>query len=76
MLRTNVYINKTVVENALKFSSVKTKKAIINIALEEYVENHKPKKPKEVSLKSVMGLGGFYEDYDYKAMRINPHLPE
>jgi Arc/MetJ family transcription regulator len=44
MLRTNVYINKTVVENALKLSSVKTKKAIINIALEEYVENHKPKR--------------------------------
>lgn len=39
-MRTNIDIDDELMNKALKYSKLKTKKEIINIALEEYVKYH------------------------------------
>ena len=64
-MRTNVVLNDELVEEAFKFShAVSTKRELIEVALQEYVNNRKRK-----NLKELKGKLHFNKDYDYKKMR-------
>jgi Arc/MetJ family transcription regulator len=64
-MRTNVVLNDELVEEAFKFSqTISTKRELIEVALQEYVNNRKRK-----NLKELKGKLHFSKDYDYKKMR-------
>ena len=63
-MRTNIVIDDKLIEEAMKLSHVKTKKGIIQLALEEYVSNKK-----KMNLGELKGMILFEDGYDYKAMR-------
>lgn len=74
--RTNIVLNEVIVQEALKLSHLKTKRALIDTALKEYIANHKAKSNLDTFLDDMNGKSPFFDDYDYKAMRVNPHLPD
>lgn len=63
-MRTNIAIDNDLIERAMKISGVKTKKDMVNMALEEYVRRHNQK-----NLLDIAGKIRLAEGYDYKAMR-------
>lgn len=63
-MRTNIDIEETLLNEAFKFTDIKTKKELINLALKEFIEIHKKK-----NLMDLKGKISFSEDYDYKKMR-------
>jgi Arc/MetJ family transcription regulator len=63
-MRTNVVLDDRLVAEALKVSHSKTKKALIDEALKEYVDNKK-----RMDLLDLSGKILFRKDYDYKSMR-------
>ena len=66
-MRTNIVIDDDLVEEAFKYSGdIKTKKDLVEIALKEYVANHKMK-----NLQDLRGKIEFDNSYDYKDMRID-----
>jgi len=62
--RTNIVLEDKLVYEAKKYSNVKTKKGVIEAALNEYIENHRRKK-----LTDLKGKIKFRSDYDYKKLR-------
>ena len=65
-MRTNIEIDDKLMEEAFKFTNVRTKKELVHLALQEFV---KAKKKKD--LLDLSGKIQFYEGYDYKALRGN-----
>ena len=63
-MRTNIDIEEELLEEAFKFTDIKTKKDLINLALKEFIETHKRK-----NLMELKGKIKFSENYDYKSMR-------
>jgi Arc/MetJ family transcription regulator len=63
-MRTNIFIDDKLINEALSMVAVKTKKDIVNLALKEFVEHHKRKNL--LDLKSKIS---FQSDYDYKKLR-------
>lgn len=63
-MRTNVDLNDRLVEEGFKLCEVKTKKDLVNLALTEFVQNHKKK-----DLRELFGKVSFSPGYDYKALR-------
>lgn len=63
-MRTNINLDDSLVKEAFKYINVTTKKDLINIALKEFVENHRRK-----NLLDLIGKVEFDETYDYKKMR-------
>lgn len=63
-MRTNVLLDDSLVEEALKLSSARTKKEVIHEALKEFVENRR-----RLNLLDLSGRISFAEGYDYKALR-------
>jgi len=64
VLRTNIVLDDNLVKEAFEISKVKTKKELVNLALEEYIKQHKAK-----NLMDLKGKIVFEKGYDYKAMR-------
>ena len=65
VMRTNIVLNDTLIEEAFKYSiDIHTKKELVETALKEYVQNRKLK-----DLRELKGKVMFAEDYDYKKMR-------
>jgi Arc/MetJ family transcription regulator len=62
--RTNIVLNDQLISEAKKYSKVKTKREIVELALSEFVENHKRK-----NLSDLKGKIKFKNDYDYKKLR-------
>lgn len=65
-MRTNIVIDEQLMNEAFKYTQLKTKKEIINHALKEFVEN-----AKKLSLLDLKGQISFDDTYDYKEMRAN-----
>lgn len=65
-MRTNIFINEQLIEEAKKLTGLKTKKDIVNLALEELIRSRQRK-----NLMDIRGKISFAEDYDYKKMRGN-----
>ena len=63
-MRTNIVLDDKILEEAMQISKSKTKKDIVNLALSEYVKNHKLK-----CLLDLQGKISFQDNYDYKVMR-------
>ena len=63
-LRTNLELDKNLVEEAMALSKSKTQKSVIENALIEFVE-----KRRKHNLIDIKGSIEFSENYDYKAMR-------
>jgi Arc/MetJ family transcription regulator len=63
-MRTNIELNDALVEEAMKYTSLKTKKDIVNEALKEFVANHK-----RLSMMDLKGKIEFADGYDHKALR-------
>ena len=65
-MRTNIEIDDKLMEEAFKFTNVRTKKELVHLALVEFV---KAKKKKD--LLDLSGKIQFHQGYDYKALRGN-----
>jgi len=63
-MRTNIVLNDKLISEAKKYTKVKTKKELVELALSEFVENHKRK-----DLRDLKGKIKFEDNYDYKKMR-------
>lgn len=63
-MRTNIDIEEELLKEAFKFTDIKTKKDLINLALKEFIETHKKK-----NLMKLKGKIKFCKGYDYKDMR-------
>lgn len=63
-MRTNIVLDDDLIDEAFKYAGVKTKKELIQIALQEYIDNHKKK-----NLIDLKGKINFSDQYDYKKMR-------
>ncbi len=63
-VRTNIVLDDELVEEAFKHSNAKTKRELVDMALREFVENHKRKDVRE-----LRGKISFHPGYDYKKLR-------
>ncbi len=60
----NILVDDNLVNEALKFSTIKSKNELMEQALKEYIENLKRRR-----LLELKGKIDFFDDYDYKSMR-------
>ena len=66
MMRTNIVLDDVLVAEAFKHAeNIHTKKDLIDLALKEFVKNHKIK-----DLRDLKGQISFADGYDYKKMRV------
>jgi Arc/MetJ family transcription regulator len=63
-MRTNIVLDDTLVKEAFRYTLVRTKKDLVEVALKEFVQNHSKK-----DLRDLRGKIKFSEGYDYKALR-------
>jgi len=63
-MRTNIVIDDALIKDALTLSGLKTKRDVVNKALEEFVRNLKKR-----DLREIRGKVRFAAGYDYKKMR-------
>jgi Arc/MetJ family transcription regulator len=63
-MRTNIVLDDRLVEEAVKISKAKSKREVVHLALQEFVENRK-----RLNLADLRGKVRFDEDYDHKKMR-------
>jgi Arc/MetJ family transcription regulator len=64
IMRTNIELNDALVEEAFAYAGVKTKKALIHKALQEFVERRK-----RLDVRELRGKVHIRPDYDYKRLR-------
>ena len=64
MSRTNIDLNDRLVKEAFTYAPVKTKKALIDLALEEFVKNKQ-----RLNLLDLRGKVHITPNYDYKKLR-------
>ena len=64
-MRTNIELDETLVEEALGYADVRTKKDLVHLALREFVARHRRRDVRE-----LRGTVGIREDYDYKQLRV------
>jgi Arc/MetJ family transcription regulator len=63
-VRTNIVLDDELVEEAFRHSNAKTKRELVDMALREFVENHRRKDVRE-----LRGKISFHPGYDYKKLR-------
>jgi Arc/MetJ family transcription regulator len=63
-MRTNIVLDDELVQEAFQYAKVKTKKELVHLALEEFVENRR-----RLNLLDLEGKIEFAEGYDYKKLR-------
>ena len=63
-MRTNIVLDDSLINEALKYSQAKTKRQLIHQALEEFVKNRR-----RLNLLDLAGKIEFTEGYDYKSLR-------
>ena len=63
-MRTNIVIDDRLMKEALRLSRYKTKKELIQKALEEFIQNRKRR-----DLRELKGKVHFNDKYDYKELR-------
>jgi Arc/MetJ family transcription regulator len=69
-MRTNIVLDEALVKEALKLSHIKTKRELVDVALQEFVAHRK-----RMNLRDLKGSGGLRDDYDYKSMRAGTAKP-
>jgi Arc/MetJ family transcription regulator len=68
-MRTNVDLDDTLVEEAFRLTTAKTKKELLNQGLQALIQSRKKK-----NLLDLAGKIQFADDYDYKAVEDIGHL--
>ena len=63
-MRTNVVIDDALLNEAFKYTGLRTKKDLVNEALREFVEHHK-----RMDLRKLRGNIQFQKENDYKGLR-------
>jgi len=63
-MASNLAIDMSLLESAVKIGGLKTKKDTVNLALEEFI-----KRRKTAEIISLFGTINYDEDYDYKQER-------
>ncbi|MBC8387443.1 MAG: type II toxin-antitoxin system VapB family antitoxin [Actinobacteria bacterium] len=63
-MRTNIVLDDNLLKEAFKYADMSTKKDIVNLALKEFIENHR-----RLDMRELKGKVKFREDYDYKKLR-------
>jgi len=63
-MRTNIVLDDDLIKEAFAYSKVKTKKALIHLALKEFIDLHRRK-----DLREIRGKVKFQKDYNYKELR-------
>ncbi|MBT3179537.1 MAG: type II toxin-antitoxin system VapB family antitoxin [Candidatus Marinimicrobia bacterium] len=63
-MATNLALNPDILEEAVKYSDKKTKKAVVTDALIEYIQRRK-----QIKLLELFGEIEIDDDYDYKLQR-------
>lgn len=67
-MRTNIELDDALVEEAFRLTNVRTKKDLLNLALQELIYSRKKK-----NLLDLAGKFQLRDDYDYKALRETCH---
>ena len=68
-MRTNIELDDDLVEEAFRLTNLRTKKDLLNLALQELIRSRKKR-----NLLDLSGQIQFAPDYDYKALRENRHV--
>jgi len=63
-MRTNIVLEDKILMEAFALSKAKTKRELVNLALEEFVNNRK-----KMNLLDLKGKIQFHNEYDHKKMR-------
>jgi Arc/MetJ family transcription regulator len=63
-MRTNIVLDEELVKEAFRFTDVKTKRELVDLALREFVATRRRR-----DLRELFGRGGIRPDYDHKALR-------
>ena len=63
-MRTNIVLDDELVEEAFRHTDARTKRELVDLALREFVENHKRK-----DIRELRGRISFHPGYDYKKLR-------
>lgn len=63
-MRTNIVLDEELVDEAFRYAEVKTKRELVDLALREFVENHR-----RHDVRELRGKVALDPDYDYKALR-------
>lgn len=63
-MRTNIELDDDLVQAAFRYAPVKTKRELVDLALREFVEQHR-----RMDLRELRGSGGIAPDYDHKTLR-------
>jgi Arc/MetJ family transcription regulator len=63
-VRTNIVLDDELVEEAFRHSNAKTKRELVDMALREFVDNHRRKDVRE-----LRGKISFHPGYGYKKLR-------
>lgn len=67
-MKINIELDDALVEEAFRLTNVRTKKDLLNLALQELIHSRKKK-----NLLDLAGKVQFCDDYDYKALRKTRH---
>jgi Arc/MetJ family transcription regulator len=63
-MRTNIVIDDELVKEAFRYAGVRTKRELVDLALREFVENHRRRDVRE-----LRGEITFHPGYDHKRLR-------
>jgi len=66
-MQTTLNIDDKLFDEAIKITAIDDKNRVIETALREFIENHRPSK--KIKLLDLYGAGGIRDDYDYKNLR-------
>jgi Arc/MetJ family transcription regulator len=61
---TNLAIDDSLLEEAVRVSGLKTKRETVNTALKEFIQ-----KRKQAEIAELFGIVEYDQDYDYKSLR-------
>lgn len=63
-MATNLAIDDSLLEEAVRVSGLKTKRETVNTALKEFIQ-----KRKQAEIAELFGIVEYDQDYDYKSLR-------
>lgn len=68
-MRTNIDIDDELMKEAFHLTNLRTKKELVNLALQELIRQRK-----KLNLLDLSGKIKLADNYDYKALRENRHV--
>lgn len=63
-MRTNIVLDDELIEEAFRYADVTTKRELVDLALREFVANHRRK-----DMRELRGKITFHPGYDHKRLR-------